>query len=336
MATGQTGLKEADGHSSPKNARTALQWAWLAMDLALKSPAFGPSALALIGVASAIGCGGGGSKESEKKPDPKPQPTPQEREEAARLAELNRLDTEPKKDDKKIEVKTMDDFAKDSIWEYDGPNHTVRGYTFVVSSTVTDSALRAQLEDKAKEYNNYNLFLWAHEYKHAENAKFPWTIKEHKNAWKVRFLDEVSAFLAGTIIRNNLLNVVSDTASQLMFEHFNGFSDAFDNGYRSAINYMAFSNTNFISCSYDSDEWFQKALNALFTYEINGQQVNLFQLMKPADQEAFMARLDTKFREEYKRYFGYDYRAFNTASPFNKPNPQVTLLASVRAGKIRG
>ncbi|MCL1894802.1 MAG: hypothetical protein FWG02_11345 [Holophagaceae bacterium] len=230
-------------------------------------------------------------------------------EEARRLAEFNRLSVEPKVNVTILEIKQMSDFRNNILFYYDYVPHTVDGCKFVVSATVTDPILKAQLEKEAESLNNdFFTPLWAHEFHHADNAKYRVTIKESENRWKAEFLDEVSASLIQSIINQNILDVSSidaDKAKQLLSQSFDLFYGSFDNpnqSYRLKINDRAFGNTNFISVSYDTDEFFQKGLNAMFTYKIGDKDVNLFELMTSADREAFLTKLNTKMQLEYERY----------------------------------
>ncbi|MCL1893452.1 MAG: hypothetical protein FWG02_04335 [Holophagaceae bacterium] len=340
-----------------------LQKLALSAELVLKSPAFGPAALALTGIAvvGIVGCSGG-SNTPDKKPDPKPQPTPQQLEEARRLAEFNRLSAPVNENKTIIEVKQMSDFEAGNFG-YNAGTHTARGYSFAVSSTVTDQILKARLEKEAERINNFILpYSWEHELRHGKNAKYRHTIKEPQNLWKSAFLDETSAYLSEMILfRKNMLDeyakqltewdlagkdpnqfkfssrsyndaignipdlgrshmmtwwdannkftefisaVSQEEALQLMSCHYELFSNIFDSNvslYRDPINSI-FGQTNFISCKYDADEWFQTALNAMFTYKIGDKDVNLFELMTPADREAFLSKLNTKMQLEYDRY----------------------------------
>ena len=287
-----------------------LQKLALSAELVLKSPAFGPAALALAGIAvvGTVGCSGG-SNTPDKKPDPTPQPTPQQLEEARRLAEFNRLSAPANKIETIIYVEKMEDF-KVKGFGYNSDNHIVTGCKFVVSPTVTDPALKAQLGKEAESLNNnFLVYLWNHELKHETNAKYRITIKEPKNRWKIEFLDETSAYIVQDSVKNILAMslISSNEATQLMFEFFNFFSDLFDKSdsvdYRTVINYRAFSGSKPIDgISYDSDEWFMTGLNAFFTYKIGDKDVNLFELMTPADREAFLTKLNTKMQQEYDRY----------------------------------
>ncbi|MCL1894368.1 MAG: hypothetical protein FWG02_09070 [Holophagaceae bacterium] len=201
----------------------------------------------------------------------------------------------------------MSDLSQSLSFGYSPSTHTVIGYDFVVSSTVTDPILLAQLEKEVEGENKANLSRWEHEFKHSVIAKYVGVIKEPKNKWKSEFLNEVVAFLAGGILAgpnklDEAVSISSNEATRLISRFFDEFSDLFDNNintYRSAINRKSFETTNFISCSYDTDEFFQKALNAMFTYEIGGKAVNLFALMTPADQQAFLKKLNDKCEEEY-------------------------------------
>ncbi|MCL1894170.1 MAG: hypothetical protein FWG02_08060, partial [Holophagaceae bacterium] len=103
--------------------------------------------------------------------------------------------------------------------------------------------------------------------------------------------------------KNNFPELISfvsqDEASLLVSSGFDRFYNLFDSSdtYKSMNN--VFKNTTFISCSYDTDEFFMKAVNAFFTYKIGDKDVNLFELMTPADREAFLTKLNTKMQLEY-------------------------------------
>jgi hypothetical protein len=111
--------------------------------------------------------------------------------------------------------------------------------------------------------------------------------------------------------------------------------------YQNGINSW-FHTKNPIPCRYDEDDFFQTALKALFTYEIDGKAVSLLDTMKPEDREAFIARLDKKMKEEYNRYLSYASLNQPTTAPFStptnlKPTPRFEyLLASAKTSKARG
>jgi hypothetical protein len=98
-----------------------------------------------------------------------------------------------------------------------------------------------------------------------------------------------------------LMSFVSqEEADALMLYGFDMFSNGFNQAYL-GIN-RVFGNTNYITCIYDKDEWFQTGLNAMFTYEINGKTVNLFELMGSAARTEFLSKLNAKMELEYQRY----------------------------------
>ncbi|MCL1894398.1 MAG: Ig-like domain-containing protein [Holophagaceae bacterium] len=278
-------------------------------------------------------------------------------EEVRRLAEFNRLSAPVKKDETIIEVKTIEDFLKGVSFGYGLDTHVIFGHNFILSSTVTGQ-LKEELE-KEVERRNFNLaYSWEHEFRHGANAKYVWAIKEPKNNWKAYFSDEISAYLASTMLfRKNMLeeyakqlelagrdpqkvnfsalsyqlatgmgidpnapkthmitwwdmknnfmemksSVSQDEATQLMDYHFNYFLYVFNSSpsYADIMNNMCFSTTTFTPCSYDTDEWLMTGLNAMFTYKIGDKDVNLFALMTPAGQQAFLKKLNDKMEEEY-------------------------------------
>ncbi|MCL1893054.1 MAG: hypothetical protein FWG02_02300 [Holophagaceae bacterium] len=287
-----------------------LQKLALSAELALKSPAFGPAALALAGIAmvGTVGCSGG-SNTPDKKPDPLPVPTPKEREEAARLAEFNRLSAPVKVNEITFEIKTWDDFAKIPAFVYTSDDHAIRITKLVSHASVTDAELIREVEA----FIRITPFLRAHEEHHGKNAKYIYNvIKESKNKWKACFLDETSAYVVQFMTQEMTLHGVPmdsytspDKATDLLFKYFDSFSNMFDNNtmsYRTSINNVFGHPKPIDGISYDSDEWFMTGLNAMFTYKIGDKDVNLFALMTQADQEAFLSKLNTKMQLEYDRY----------------------------------
>jgi hypothetical protein len=99
------------------------------------------------------------------------------------------------------------------------------------------------------------------------------------------------------------MNEVSAEEATLLvsagFDFFEGLFDKNQQGYREIINYWAFNATNYIECRYDEDPFYQTALRALFTYEIDGKAVSLLDTMSDKDREAFIARLEKKMQSEY-------------------------------------
>ena len=286
-------------------------------------------------------------------------------EEAKRQAEFERLSGPPNVQRDIHEVKEMADFSNvppNFGFGYVSSTHTVDGYDFAVSPTVTNQQLKEQLE-KEVEWRNLNFtYFWEHEFHHAMNAKYKWPIKEPKSLWKIAFLDETSAYLSDAILfRQNMLGEYAKQLEQFILEggkpqefkfsavsyllatgigstearnhmivwydmnnnfaevmfgvsqnesiqllscHFDMFSDMFDNNrnmYGDPINGV-FGQTSFIPTSFDTDEFFQKALNALFTYKIDDKDVNLYEIMGQVAREEFLAKLNAKMEVEYARW----------------------------------
>jgi hypothetical protein len=89
-------------------------------------------------------------------------------------------------------------------------------------------------------------------------------------------------------------------AVQLISCNVDIFLRIFDN-YREGMNRI-FGETLATPTSFDTEEFFQKALNGLFTCQINDKDINLFELMGPAARASFLAKLNAKMEEEYARY----------------------------------
>ena len=228
-------------------------------------------------------------------------------EEAARQREFERLSGEVKINMTTVVIRTEADYASTPNFTYDSTTHTVNLAKLVAHESVTDVALIQNIERI-----NTEVFveLTAHEYHHAANSKYVNTIKEQKNLWKAMFLDETSAYTvqemlaSGNVFGTPMDSYTSpDKATELLFARFNAFARLFDGvsgtEYGYGINRRAFAQPNPTLTSYDTPEWFNTALNAMFTYEIGGKDVNLFALMTPADQQAFLKKLNDKCEEEY-------------------------------------
>jgi hypothetical protein len=285
-------------------------------------------------------------------------------EEAARKREFDRLSGPVNVNKTVYQIANWEDFSKPMNWMYASSNHTVYGYGFAVSSNVTDSILKGELERNVNQLNTACLYSWEHELKHGSNAKYVRTIKDPKKIWKACYLDEASAYLASMVLfRINMLEeyskqlnewvlagknpnqfkfnvssyfmevmggVPDDSQSRMLtwydtnnnltelkslvsqnealllvnfgFERFAGMFDVNYMNYRDSINRAFGEFPNFISVSYDTDEFFQTAVNAWFTYEINGKTVNLFELMGSAARAEFLSKLNAKMELEYQRY----------------------------------
>jgi hypothetical protein len=286
-------------------------------------------------------------------------------EERARKAGFDRLSGPVNIDRTIYEVKQESDILQPSFFGYEYLDHTASGSNYILSPSVTDPVLKEELGKLVEHMNNNYMYRWEHELRHGANAKHVWTIRKPQNAWRVHFLDETSANLAGFVLfrkkmldeyvkqlnewvsggkdpkqfqfsswqyhnatttnstpssamaqmmtwwdANNdfagLLSGISPAeASLFMFGSFDVFEYLFDTSstnYRTGINDWCFGKPNFISCSYDTDEFFQKALSALFTYRVADKDVSLFELMGQKDQVAYVTRLNAKMEEELERY----------------------------------
>lgn len=213
----------------------------------------------------------------------------------------------------------------------------------------------------------YHSDSWAHEFKHAYNSKYINVIHYTKNRWKARFLDEVSAYLCGTLSfrqrrmwdhvdwletfyqsdglpphwnvfqeefgssdsaelimdrwwskyrtrKEMVATVTPEEATQLLFSNLTWFTHLFDtsqeDGYRKAHNSVFHYHYDypwhenifrrylpFLGWS-NSGVWFRKAVNAMFTYEINGVEMNLFELMPEENQKEFLDIVERKYEAE--------------------------------------
>jgi hypothetical protein len=89
-------------------------------------------------------------------------------------------------------------------------------------------------------------------------------------------------------------------AAQLVSCYFDVFSNMFDN-YREGMNRI-FDETLVIPTSFDTEEFFQKALNGMFTCQIDGKEVSVLELMAPAAKAGFLAKLNAKMEEELEKW----------------------------------
>ncbi|MDR1841564.1 MAG: Ig-like domain-containing protein [Holophagales bacterium] len=109
---------------------------------------------------------------------------------------------------------------------------------------------------------------------------------------------------------NNFAELMSgvsqDEAAMLMHSYFDfffhyNFAAYYDISRMDEI-YLIFNNPPNIQTSFDTDEFFQKTLNAIFTYKIDDKDVNLFEIMGQIAREEFLAKLNAKMEEEYARW----------------------------------
>jgi hypothetical protein len=110
--------------------------------------------------------------------------------------------------------------------------------------------------------------------------------------------------------KNNFAELMTGVSQEeaiiLMSSLFNFFCTVFDRQidiYRNPIN-RAFDNKNYIKTSFDTDEFFQKTLNAYFTYKIGDKDVNLLEVMGAEARAEFLAKLEAKMNQEYARWSG--------------------------------
>jgi hypothetical protein len=102
----------------------------------------------------------------------------------------------------------------------------------------------------------------------------------------------------------DLMSRVSlEEAALLIYGYYDMFADLFDknaSGAKSINN--VFGQTNFIETRFDQEPFFQEALNWLFTYKVDGKDVNLWQIMGADARDATLKKLNDKMEEEYEKW----------------------------------